>query len=87
MANDYFNAWELPSTEDDEQLYELYEKVESCIDSDNIDSKLIDSINDVLTHLKDLEKKEDFNKDEYINKISDFIYMLQQCSKFDEELI
>ena len=87
MANDYFNAWELHSTEDDEQLYELYEKVESCIDSDNIDSKLIDSINDVLTHLKDLEKKEDFNKDEYINKISDFIYMLQQCSEFDEELI
>lgn len=87
MANDYFNAWELDSIEYDEQLYELYEKIESCIDSDNIDSQLINSINNVLTYLKDLEKKDNFNKDEYLSKIYDFIFMLEQCFQFDEELM
>lgn len=87
MANDCFNAWELDSTSDDEQLYDLYEKIENCIDEDNIDSKLIDSINNVLLYLKDLEKKEDYNKEEYIDKIEDFIFMLQQCSYLDVELI
>lgn len=87
MANDCFNAWELDSTSDDEQLYDLYEKIENCIDEDNIDSKLIDSINNVLLYLKDLEKKEDYNKEEYIDKIEDFIFMLQQCSCLDVELI
>lgn len=69
MANDCFNAWELDSTSDDEQLYDLYEKIENCIDEDNIDSKLIDSINNVLLYLKDLEKKKTIIKKNILIKL------------------